>query len=159
MFGHTHITRHHKSSNNISRELQYKQNGEEYAIVSGDKGNGRFLVTIYSTNESTMAKARGAIIHGPRRQRIEKDDLVLIQKDESTSLQNSKDKYFIIHKYSYDEMKRLEKAGLLVQIKEEKKEDKKDKTINKHEIAFESETLKKKEKIEKEIDMDFIANI
>ena len=112
MHGHTHKSRNTKHTG--SRELQYRQDGEEYATINGDKGDARFEVTIFSTDEVTLAKARGAIIRGPKKQRLLKGDLVLLQRDDSTT----GDKYFILQKYSPDEVKQLRKAGELTQVRE-----------------------------------------
>jgi hypothetical protein len=146
MHGHTHQSKHKKNTN--SKELQYRQQNEEYAIINGDKGNARFEVIIHATNQVVMAKARGSIIHGPKKQRLEKGDMVLLQRDESTSSGN---KYYILLKYSQDDIKRLRKAGELTQIKEANEEEK---VV----IAFENDVIVKKQE-EIEIDDDFIANL
>lgn len=147
MYGHTHQSKHKKNVGG-SNELQYRQSGEEYATVNSNKGDARFEITIYSTNQVVIAKARGAISKGPKKQRIEKGDLVLVALDNSTS---AGDKYYIIHKYSQDDVKRLRRAGELSQIKEAKEDDK-------IVVAFDNEVIAKKiEDIE--IDDDFISNI
>lgn len=146
MHGHTHQSKHKKNTG--SNELQYRQDGEEYATINGDKGNARFEVTLYATNQVAMAKARGSIIRGPKKQRLEKGDLVLLQRDDNTT---GSDKYFILLKYSQDEVKRLRKAGELTQIKEANQEDKVT-------VAFENDIIVKKQE-EIEIDDDFIANL
>ena len=64
-----------------------------------------FEVKLIHNNALTIAKARGSLIKGPRKQRLLKDDYVLLQKDLSTDY----DKYFIIHKYSIDDVKKLKK--------------------------------------------------
>jgi hypothetical protein len=145
MKGNTHQRKHTKNTGSI--ELQYKQAGEEYAIINGDKGSARFEVTIYTTSQIAMAKARGALIHGPKKQRLVKGDMVLVQRDDTTT---AGDKYFILLKYSPDEVKRLQKAGELVQIKESDDNDIK--------VAFENDVIDKKFE-EVKIDDDFIANI
>lgn len=146
MHGHTHKSKHQKHTG--SNELQYRQEGEEYAIVNGDKGNARFEVTLYATNQIAMAKARGTLTHGPKKQRLEKGDMVLLQRDDSTT---SGDKYYILIKYSQDDVKRLRKAGELTQIKEASDEDKVT-------IAFENDVIVRKHE-EVQIDDDFIANL
>ncbi len=146
MHGHTHQSKHKKHTG--SNELQYRQDGEEYATINGDKGNARFEVTLYSTNQVVMAKARGALIHGPKKQRLEKGNLVLLQRDDNTT---GTDKYFILLKYSDDDVKRLRKAGELTQIKEASQEEKVT-------VAFENDVIVKKQE-EVEINADFIANL
>lgn len=146
MHGHTHKSKHNKNTGG-SKDLQYRQEGEEYATVNGDKGTARFEVTLHTTNQVVMAKARGSICKGPKRQRLEKGDLVLLQQDDSTS---TGDKYYIIHKYSPDDVKRLRKAGELVQVKE--------KTDNQVAVVFENDVIEQKLD-EIEIDDDFIANL
>ena len=147
MHGLTHQSKHKKNTIR-SNELQYRQKSEEYATINGDKGNARFEVTIYHNNEVVMAKARGALIRGPHKQKLEKGDLVLILKDDGTTVG---DKYYIIHKYSQEDVKRLRKAGELVQIKD--KNDEEESTI-----LFENEVADKKLE-EVEVDDDFIANL
>jgi hypothetical protein len=146
MHGHTHKSKHNKNTSSI--ELQYRQESEEYAIINGDKGNARFEVTLYATNQVVMAKARGSLIHGPKKQRLEKGAMVLLQHDDNTT---GSDKYFILLKYSADEVKRLRKAGELTQIKEADQEEKVT-------IAFENDFIIKKHE-EIQIDDDFIANL
>lgn len=146
MHGRTHQSKHKKNTGSI--ELQYRQEGEKYAFINCDKGNARFEVNLYGTNEITMAKARGSIIRGPRKQRINKGDLVLIQHDGSTTCE---DKYYILFKYSQEDIKRLRKAGELTLIKETDEKDAVD-------IAFEDDVITKKQD-EIVIDEDFIADI
>lgn len=163
MHGHTHLSKHKKKTGN-SRQLQYRQKGEEYAIINGDKGNARFEVTIHTTNQAVMAKARGALIKGPNKQRMVKGDMVLIQRDDTSTTSNKAscsktlcktqgcacgEKYYIIHKFSEDDVKRLRKAGELAQLIEEKEEV---------DIVFDDDIIDKKLD-EIEIDDDFIANI
>jgi hypothetical protein len=146
MHGHTHQSKNKKFTG--SYELQYRKEGEEYATINGDKGCARFEVTLYTTSQVTIAKARGAIIHGPKKQRLSKGDMVLLQHDDCTT---SSEKYYILHKYSPDDVKRLHKAGELIQIKETKEE-------NKVTVAFENDVVVKKQEVV-ELDEDFIANL
>jgi hypothetical protein len=147
MHGHTHQYKHKKNTSS-NKELQYRQTGEEYAIINSDRGNSLFEVTLYATNQIVMAKARGSLIRGPRKQRLEKNNFVLLVQDDATSSGN---KYYIIHKYSQDDVKRLRKAGELTQVKESEETDK----IT---VAFENDVITKKHE-EIEIDDDFISNI
>jgi translation initiation factor 1A len=112
MHGHTHQSKHNKRRN-ISKELVYKEEGQEYAIINCDKGFARFEVTIFNTKQITFAKARGSLIKGPKKQKLNKGDLVLIVNDESST----DDKYWIIYKYSPDNVKQLQKSGELNVIK------------------------------------------
>ena len=144
----THQKKHIKNTG--SHELIYRSEkaGEHYAYVTNPKGDARFEVTNHSTNVQVLAKARGCLISGPKKKRIEKGNLVLIQ-DDGTS--NGDDKYYIIHVYSPDDIKRLRKAGELAQIKEEEDTDQVT-------VAFEGDcVVKKNEHVE--IDDDFIANL
>jgi hypothetical protein len=163
MHGHTHLSKHKKRIGG-PKELQYRIKGTEYAIVNSNKGD-RFEVTIHSTNQIVMAKPRNSLSKGPHKERIVKGDMVLIQRDETTTVSSKancqkklckaqgcicSDKYYIIHKYSEDDVKRLRKAGELAQVLVEKeKED---------DIVFEDDIIDKKLD-EIEIDDDFIANI
>ncbi len=146
----THQKKHNKNTSG-SRELVYRNQdgGEEYAVINAAKGDARFEVTIYSNNVVTVAKARGAIISGPKKQRIDRGDMVLIQEDGSTS--KDEKKYFIIHKYSPDDVKRLRKAGELAQIKEIQAEAKTT-------VAFENDVIVSN-KTEIEVDEDFIGDV
>ena len=147
MHGRTHQSKHKKNTSS-SKELHYRQDNEKYAVINCDKGNARFEVTIYGTNEISMAKARGSIISGPKRERLAKGDMVLLQHDGSTT---SGDKYYILIKYSPDEVKRLRKAGELNEVKEANE-------IDKVLIAFENDVITKKQE-ELVIDDDFIAKL
>jgi hypothetical protein len=148
MHGHTHKSKHRKNTLLNLKELQYRQSGEEYAIVNCDKGSSRFEVTIYKTSQIIIAKARGSICKGPRKQRLEKGDYILIIMDETTS---SGDKYYIVHKYSNEDIKKLRKEGELTQIRETKE----DRTVS---IVFEDNNIIDNEtKIN--IDDDFISNL
>lgn len=144
----THQKKHIK--NQGTRELVYRNVAmkEFYAIINSNKGDARFEVTVVENNQTVMAKARGAIIKGPNKKRLEKGDMVLIQQDESNS---SGDKYFILHKYTPDDVKQLRRSGELAQVREVEA----DETTT---VAFENEVVAaKKEEIV--IDDDFIANL
>ena len=118
MHGHTHQSKHKKKTI-TSKENMFKQHSYEYyAIINGDKGCANFEVTLCSNNEVVIAHARGAISKGPRKQKLEKNDVILIQKSDCTT---GKDRYDILYKYSQDEIKTLRKSGELSQIKDEEK--------------------------------------
>ena len=144
-------TKKHVKRNFKSTELIYRSENdcEEYARITDLAGDYRFRVTIISNNVTTLAKARGALISGPKKQRLERGNLVLIQMDDSTT---NKEKYFIIHKYTPEDEKKLSKAGQLVQIV---KNDENDELIN---VLFESDVINK-DNNEQKIDDDFIANL
>lgn len=145
----THQKKHNKNTSG-SNELVFRSeaNGEEYAVINASKGDARFEITIYANNVVAIAKARGAIISGPKKKRLDRGDMVLIQADNSTS---KGDKYFIIHKYSPDDVKRLRKAGELAQIKEVQED-------SKTTVAFENDVvITSKNQID--VDEDFIGNV
>ena len=143
----THQKKHIKRGGH-TKELQLKQDGEEYGEIVNEKGDLRFEVKLIINNSTTIAKARRAIAFGPNKTRITKGDTVLLQLDDSTS---SKDRYYIIHKYSADETKQLKKMGELVTIV------KQEETINTN-VAFEEDatTLANNTLL---VDDDFIADI
>ena len=143
----THQKKHTKNTG--SRELIYRseKDGEYYAYVTKSNGDARFEVTNHSTNVQAIAKARGCLISGPKKKRIEKGQLVLIQEDSASS----RDKYYIVHVYSPDDIKRLRKAGELAQIKEA--DD--DGAVT---VVFEGDCVAKAAEVV-DIDDDFIANL
>ena len=100
------------------------------------------------TNQQVQAKLRGTLVKGPKKKLVKTGDYVLIQEDNSTT---ADDKYYIIHVYSPDDIKRLRKAGELAQIKEAD-------ATEKVTVAFEGDIIVK-EKEEVEIDDDFISNL
>jgi len=143
----THQKKHTKITG--SRELIYRseKDGEHYAYVTKSNGDARFEVTNHSTNVQAIAKARGSLISGPKKKRIEKGHLVLIQEDRASSC----DKYYIVHVYSPDDIKRLRKAGELAQIKEADG----DGAVT---VVFEGDCVAKAAEVV-DIDDDFIANL
>jgi translation initiation factor IF-1 len=147
MKGHTHKTKHIKKKI-VFNELHYSTENELYGTINCDLGNATFEVTIHNTNKIIQAKACGAIIKGPKKQRLNKGDMILVQLDTSTT---SKEKYFIIHKYSPDDVKNLRLQGHLTQIKEIC--DK-----NKPIVTFENDVIQNVEN-DIDIDDDFIAGI
>lgn len=144
----THQKKHTKNTGG-SKELVYRSSEDEhYAVVGAPQGSARFKVTLHSTNEEVTAKARGTLIKGPNKKRIEKDMYVLVQSDSSNT---ADDKYYIIHVYSPDDVKRLRKAGELAQVKQIDEEEK-------VAVAFEGDVVSRVRE-EVEIDDDFIANL
>ena len=132
----------------LNKELQIKQNdSEQYGEIVGEKGDLRFEIKLIKNNALTIAKARKAITSGPRKTRLIKGDIVLLQLDETTT---GRDKYFIIHKYSQDDVKQLKKAGELSVIVSELEEQ--------TTVAFEEEAINQAQNII-EIDDAFIADL
>jgi initiation factor 1A len=105
----THQKKHIKN-NGGSKELVIKTNtDEEYGEILNAKGDARFEVKLISNGFTVIAKTRGALIKGPNKQRITKGCVVLLQKDMSTY----EEKYYIIHKYTNENIKSLKKSGEL----------------------------------------------
>ena len=109
----THQKKHVKRKNN-DFILKIESENQEYAEVIAPKGCSRFEVRIIKNNEIINAKLRGSLSHGPGKQRIEKNNYVLIHLDKTTT---DGDKYFIIHKYSSEDVKKLHKMGELAHFK------------------------------------------
>jgi hypothetical protein len=109
----THQKKHIKRKNN-DFILKIESENQEYAEVIAAKGGSRFDVRVIKNNEIINAKLRGTLSHGPGKQRIDKNNYVLIHLDKSTTDGN---KYYIIHKYSPEDVKKLHKMGQLAQIK------------------------------------------
>ena len=88
---------------NTDKELLFclQDEGETYGQIIAAKGDARFEIKLIKNNATVIWKIRGALIKGPNKKRINKDDFVLLQKDTSSD----DDKYFIIHKYSVDDVK------------------------------------------------------
>ena len=147
----THVKRHIKKTHTGSNKaLQYRDEGleEEYATIGNPKGGAQFECTILSTNVSTIATARGCLCSGPKKKRINRGDLVLIQKDECTT---TKDKYYIIHVYSADDVKQLRKAGELAQINEDDEQ--------KVAVVFQGDVVVQQKNDNIEIDDEFMSGL
>lgn len=143
----THLKKHVKRVSG-NKELQVKQGeNEQYGEIVGEKGDLRFEVKLIKNSALTIAKARKAITSGPNKTRILKSDIVLLQLDETTT---GRDKYFIIHKYSPEDVKQLKKAGELSVIVSELEEQ--------STVAFEDEAVNQAQNV---IDVDdaFIADL
>lgn len=105
----THQKKHVKNTGG-SKELVIKTtDNEEYGEILNAKGDARFEVKLISNGFTVIAKTRGALIKGPNKQRIDKGSVVLLQRDMSTY----EEKYYIIHKYTKDNVKTLKKSGEL----------------------------------------------
>lgn len=140
----THIKKHIKRSK-FSNELRFKKEseGEDYAEIISEKGDARFECKLLD-GSIVISKAKGSISRGPKKEKLSKNDFVLLQKDECTSQK----KFYLIHKYSPEDKKKLAKMGELTQIKES--EDVM--------VAFEDDIVDAKIN-EVVIDDDFIASI
>jgi initiation factor 1A len=138
-----------KKKNNTKKDIIFRSEKEDehYAIVGNAKGDARFEVSLIENNILTIAKIRGTLSKGPHKQRISKDDVVIVQGNPGST----QDKYYIIHKYSPDDVRKLRKAGELAQIKE-KTED------NDCTVVFEDDYVADKQD-EVIINDDFIAGI
>jgi hypothetical protein len=135
----THTKNHIK--NNTKREFVTAEDGETYAIIKGIKGDARFDIEIIRTGEVIIAKARGNLIKGPSKQRLQMGDTILIQEGNPA---------YILTKYLEDEVKKLTKMGELVSYK-----PKQDDSSG---IKFEDEA-ENQEIDNLEIDEDFISGI
>jgi translation initiation factor IF-1 len=146
----THQKAHIK--NRGPKDLVYRDEklGEQYAEIINSVGEARFECKIITTNVNTIAKLAGRLIKGPHKQRIIKGDMVLLSIDSSTS---GKDKYFIMHKYSAEDKKKLAKHGEFATVKSVEDE-------SKTTVIFEDEIdTSAKITTEVEIDEDFIDDI
>jgi hypothetical protein len=112
MSGKTHIKNHIK--NRGTSELIHKQGKEEYAYVEISNGGSppRFVCKTLM-EKSVNAYLKGSLVKGPGKKRVDKGDLVLLEKDPTTT---EKDKYVIIWKYSEEDKKKLIKQGELKSI-------------------------------------------
>ena len=141
----THQKKHIKNTG--TKELVIKNNDEEYAEVLNAKGDARFEVKIISNSFTVIAKIRGALIKGPNKQKIEKGSIVLLQRDMATY----DEKYYIIHKYTKDNIKSLKKSGeLATYILVEEKTD--------NNVVFDDD-VENKQLEQLEFDDEFISNI
>ena len=143
----THQKKHIKRKNN-DFILKIESENQEYAEVIAAKGSSRFEVRVIKNNEIINAKLRGSLSHGPGKQRIEKNNYVLIHLDKTTT---DGDKYYIIHKYSPEDVRKLHKMGQLAQIKTNEDD-------NDNDDFFETDVISKKLD-EIVINEDFINNI
>jgi len=113
----THIKKHKQNTckqNTGNQPLIIAEKGEQYAMINKAVGNSKFEITIIKEETTDIAQLPNRFKSGPKKKRIEKGQYVLIQNDDSCTL----DKYWIIHVYNSDDVKRLRKAGQLTQIKE-----------------------------------------
>jgi hypothetical protein len=145
----THQKKHvQKSKFNKELRFRHEKEGEEYGTIIGEKGDARFECKLLD-GSIVIAKAKGTLSRGPKKERLVLDDFVLLQLDSCTSTK----KYYLVHKYSPDDKKSLKKMGELTQFND--KNDKKDDVI----FEIEDNTTGNAEVDDIVIDDDFIANI
>ena len=89
-------------------------NGEQYAEVLQAVGNSRFKIK-FLNGEETNAKLKGSMSKGRGFTKVEKGHLVLAQLDSSTS---GRDNFYIVHRYSSDEKRMLERMKELEVVNE-----------------------------------------
>jgi translation initiation factor IF-1 len=143
----THQKKHiQKSKFNKELRFRHEKDGEEYGTIIGEKGDARFECKLLD-GSIVIAKAKGSLSRGPKKERLVLDDFVLLQLDSCTSTK----KYYLVHKYSSDDKKALKKMGELSQFVD--KDDKKE------EVVFEIEEEDTADVDNIVIDDDFIANI
>jgi hypothetical protein len=97
-----------KKMNFNKREFVTAEDGESYAIIKSGKGDFRFNVEIIRTGKEIISRARGSLIKGPGKQRLQGGDIVLIQEGDPS---------YILTKYSDEEVKKLTIMGELVSFK------------------------------------------
>lgn len=102
------------SKNSNQLRLRNLDEDEQYAETIKAQGDGQFSVQILNGPEE-IAKLKGSMRKGKNFDKVNIGDMVLVQLDPTTT---GKDKYYIIHKYSQDEKKQLEKLGELKSVVE-----------------------------------------
>lgn len=108
----THQKKHMQVRGTKELIFRDEKEGEEYAEVLKSVGDCRFDCK-FLNGETTKAKLAGVLIKGPKKQRVVPGDHVLLARSEATT---EKDNYYIIHKYSSDDYKKLAKNGEFVQV-------------------------------------------
>lgn len=105
-----------RTSTNGGNFLRQKddESGEQYAEVLQAVGNSRFKIK-FLNGEETNAKLKGSMSKGRGFTKVEKGHLVLAQLDSSTS---GKDNFYIVHRYSSDEKRMLERMKELEVVNE-----------------------------------------
>lgn len=141
----THQKKHIQKTK-FRNELRFRNtnDGEEYGTIISEKGDARFECKLLD-GTIVIAKAKGTLSRGPKKERLVIDDFILVQKDTCTSQK----KYYLVHKYTPEDKKNLKKMGELAQFtaENEKQED----------VVFETDVKDKLDDVV--IDDDFIANI
>jgi translation initiation factor IF-1 len=81
----THQKKHVQKSR-FKNELRFKNNNENeyYATIISEKGDARYECKMLD-GAIVIAKAKGSISRGPKKERLVLDDFVLLQLDGCTS--------------------------------------------------------------------------
>ena len=108
----THQKKHMQTRGTKELVFRDQKEGEEYAEVLKASGDCRFECTLLN-GEKVTAKLTGVLIKGPKKQRVVAGDFVLLQLSGATTEKNT---YYIIHKYSPDDKKKLAKNGELTMV-------------------------------------------
>lgn len=105
-----------RTSTNRSNFLRQKddENGEQYAKVQKTMGNSRFIIE-FLNGEETIAKLKGSMSKRRTFTKVEPGHLVLVQLDSCTS---GRDNFYIVHRYSSDEKRMLERMKELEVVNE-----------------------------------------
>jgi hypothetical protein len=113
--GHTHVNRKDQLREGRDRELHMKDGDDNlrYAYTEKSVGGGRFMVVDVETNVKYNAALANRFKKGPQKQKLNIGNLVLLQRDESSS---NKDVFYIIHIYSEANAKKLKQLGELQSI-------------------------------------------
>lgn len=108
----THQKKHIK--NKGIRDFIEKEPGEEFAFIETPQGGAppRFICRGIGEKQIN-AYLKNGLASGPKRIRVIKGDLVLLEKDPTTT---EKEKYIIIWKYTEEEKKKLAKLGQLANL-------------------------------------------
>ena len=101
----THQKKHIQIKGTKELVIRDEKTGEEYAEVLNPLGDCRFECQLLN-GEKVIASLRGSLVKGPKKQFIKKEDFVLLQITEDKT-------YYIIHKYSPDDKKKLARQGEL----------------------------------------------
>ena len=152
----THQKKHIKNINTKQLIICNENNGEFYGQITEAQGNSRFLVKIIKSNLIISSKIAGRIIKGPNKQRIFVEDFVLLQKD----IYTNDNKYYIILKYSEEDVKKLKKTGELVFVSNNIYDDDDENKIEKNKtyINF-NNNINNSILTDTVIDDEFISNI
>ena len=103
-----------KKGTSNSSYLRQQEDGEKYAEVTKACGHGRFNIK-FLDGEEANAKLKGSMSKRRTFTKVEVGHIVLAQLDPSTT---GKDNYFIVHRYSPDEKRKLTRMGELDVFKE-----------------------------------------
>ena len=142
----THQKKHVKKRISSNINIYKTDDMEDYAkVIKAVNSDATFEVELIKNNTKIIAGARGSMIKGPNKQKINPGDTILIQKDTSTT----KEKYFICYKFSPEDVKRLTKMGELSKMVESVTKD--------ENIVFEGDVILTNKNIK--INDDFINNI